>query len=152
MEIKLVNRDEITIGGNVVETSLDTCEKDLNELWNNFRYKSFDTVNLESNNGLYGLMWYTQDHRYCYLLGKEIRAKGENLDSLIIKKVPAARYAVVSVPKDMSIVQAWTLFFENVLPKNGYIPDSEHGLYFEYYDNEGYKTCELWTPVIEKKC
>lgn len=27
MEIKLVNRDEITIGGNVVETSLDTCEK-----------------------------------------------------------------------------------------------------------------------------
>lgn len=153
MDLKIVNRNEITLCGDVVETSLDTCKKDLGELWDNYREGKSSILfrnTIEYSKGLYGLMWYTQNHRYCYLLGKETNPDRTDIDSARLKKVPAARYAIVSVPENMSITEAWTVFFEKILPEAGYMPDSDHGLYFEYYEDESNKTCELWTPVKEK--
>jgi predicted transcriptional regulator YdeE len=152
MKLKLINRNGFTICGNTVETSFETCEKDVGELWSNFRKGKSNIVfknSIEYNKGLYGLMWYTRNHRYCYLLGKEADTNIEHMDVAGVKRVPAARYAVVKVPENMSIMEAWTVFFEKILPEADYIPDSDHGLYFEYYENEDNGTCELWTPVKE---
>ncbi|MDP4179573.1 MAG: effector binding domain-containing protein [Bacillota bacterium] len=154
MEMRLIERTEFAVCGDVVETSLETCESDLNKLWINFKKSRFyeeiqNTPNY--NKGLFGLMWYTQDHRYCYLLGVEYNASSITQNSLCIKTIPAARFAVVSVPENMTIVEAWTSFFEKVLPDAGLVPDTEHGLYFEYYPNTESNSCELWTPVKEVK-
>lgn len=154
MKIKMIERSALTICGYVVETSLETCEQDLRALWEDFRdgKRKGQLQSLAgSRGGIYGLMWYTQNHRYCYLLGMETEVKETGLNSVCIKRVPEARYAVVSVPSNMSVVEAWTLFFEKVLPEAGYMPDSDHGLYFEYYPDEDSETCELWTPVKELK-
>lgn len=33
MELMIVNRNEITLCGDIVEAPLDTCQKDLGKLW-----------------------------------------------------------------------------------------------------------------------
>jgi AraC family transcriptional regulator len=150
MDIRIIEHDEITIGGIVTETSVETCTKDLNELWKKFEEQKLAEVFRNApgyKKGLYGLMWYTQNHRYCYLLGIEIKEAKTGLDEISIKTLPPARYAVVSVPDNMTVLEAWGVFFEKDLPAAGISPVLENGLYFEYYSDEDGKTCELWTPI-----
>lgn len=150
MDIRIIDRGEITIGGIVTETSVETCTKDLNELWKTFKERNLSGLfrNVPGyKKGLYGLMWYTQAHRYCYLLGMETNKAEPGLDNVSIKTLPPARYAVVSVPDDMTVLEAWGEFFEKDLPVAGLLPVLENGLYFEFYPDEDGKTCELWTPI-----
>lgn len=150
MDVKIMERGEITIGGMVTETSVETCSKDLNELWEKFEERKLAGVFRNApgyQKGLYGVMWYTQNHRYCYLLGMETKVTETGPDGVSIKTIPPARYAVVSVPDNMTVLEAWRVFFEKDLPAAGLVPVLEHGLYFEFYPDEDSKTCELWTPV-----
>ena len=154
INIRIIERKEFTVCGYVVETSLETCGKDLSELWDRLRSQKLSDVFKSLGRcmgGLYGLMWYTENHRYCYLLGKESENKEVELDLVCVKKIPEACYAVMTMPDNMPIVEAWTVFFERILPEAGYMPDSDHGLYFEYYPNEDNEICELWTPIKELK-
>ena len=43
-------------------------------------------------------------------------------------------------------METWTESF--YIPEAGYAPDEAHGFYFEYYPDEVYGRCELWTPVV----
>jgi len=147
MNIKIIERSELVITGYVVETSYENCGKDLSELWDNFKGRKI----YDSKKDLYGLMWYTKSHNYCYLLGIEYDSKETGEETVFIKTIPPARYAVISISDKMSVVEAWTLFFEKVLPEAGYSPDSDHGLYFEYYPDKDSKYCELWTPIKEPR-
>jgi predicted transcriptional regulator YdeE len=152
MQMRIVDRNAITLCGLTVETSLETCENDLGDLWSDFKERGLDNIlNTvpECKNGIYGLMWYTEHHRYCYLLGVETEAEPTEPGSPTVKRIPPARYAVVGVPDGMSLIEAWTEFFEETLPKAGYAPDSEHGFYFEYYRSIDSSSCELWAPVRE---
>jgi AraC family transcriptional regulator len=47
----------------------------------------------------------------------------------------------------MSAVEAWTDYFDNALPEAGYAPDTDHGMYFEFYPGDNLSSCQLWTPV-----
>lgn len=155
MDLRVIEREEFIICGYVVETSLETCCKDLGELWDRFKSQKQSEIlksSEGSRKGLYGVMWYTQNHQYCYLLGKKIKNKEAKIDSTCIKRIPGACYAVAIVPDNMTIVEAWTVLFERILPDAGYMPDLDHGLYFEYYPNEdNNEICELWTPIKELK-
>ena len=149
--MEITNRDELIICGYVVETSVDSCSTDLGRLWDNYRNNNSDEL-LEAaykcKDGLYGLMWYTENHRYCYMLGREIITTYVELpESVVIKMIPYTTYAVYTVPDNMNIVDAWTVFFEEEIPNAGYKPNTEIGLYFEYYSDKNSKSCHLWAPI-----
>jgi AraC family transcriptional regulator len=150
MDIQIIERSEITIGGIVTETSVETCSNDLKELWDHFEERKLPGILRNApgyQKGRYGVMWYTENHRYCYLLGMETKATEKELNGATIKTIPPARYAMVSVPEGMTVFQAWGVFFEKDLPGAGLEPVLENGLYFEFYPDEDEKSCQLWTPI-----
>lgn len=141
MKIRFENKNDFVVQGYAVETILSSCENDVGQLW--AQHKDSLLAISESQLCLFGVMWYTHDHKYFYLLG--IQA-GKPLNSNMISiEIPAAHFAVATVPKNMTEIEAWTQYFEKELPSLGYIPDAEHGRYFEFYNADG--ACELWTPV-----
>jgi AraC family transcriptional regulator len=145
LDIRFAKRDAFTVTGYAIETDLAASAKDIGSLWdkNKDNLLSIPT----SDSCLYGVMWYTKNHRYYYLLG--IHGENITMNEAAQVKIPAARFAVASVPGDMPAVEAWTIFFEKDLPALKTVPDAEHGRYFEFYGQD--EACELWTPVIESK-
>ena len=143
LKVRFENRKKFYVYGYAVETELNSSENDVGLLWENHRriLQSIPT----SQSCLYGVMWYTEGHRYYYHLG--ICSKTPLMEDMTAVMIPSACFAIATVPNDMTIVEAWTEYFENELPSLGYIPDSEHGKYFEFHDADG--KCELWTPVKE---
>ncbi len=143
MDIRFEDRDAFFVSGYAAETSPATNDTDLGALWS--EYKDKLTAIPQSRACLYGVLWYTENHSYFYLLG--VDAGGELLEGATTRvEIPAARFAVASVPADMPAVEAWAAYFDTELPRLGYAPDAEHGKYFEFYDENG--ACELWTPVV----
>jgi len=78
-----------------------------------------------------------------YLLG--IKNEKPPKREMTAVTIPAANFAIATVPNNMDTIEAWTQYFEKELPLLGYIPDAEHGRYFEFYNAN--EKCELWTPV-----
>ncbi|AZV58055.2 hypothetical protein DMR38_16395 [Clostridium sp. AWRP] len=156
MEMVILNlcmkkREGFHICGYLVETSLKTCEKDLSNLWNDFNIKKEDLFNVFGyRNDFYGLMWSTENQKYCYLIGIEVNYIDKTPIGAYCKYIPGTNYAVAYVPPAMSAVEAWTEYYEKILPEAGYIPNSKHGMNFEYYPNGSKETYELWTPIIER--
>lgn len=158
MKIHFEKRDSFRVVGFAVETNLDSCIEDVGSLWENYEKKLLNLANSESP--LYGLMWYTEDHNYFYLLGIEdsdnsisdiitnTNSNDENSkDEIFSVDIPSACFGVANIPKEMDTIKAWTKYFEVELPKLEYLPDDEHGKYFEsYFDG----VCELWTPVKKR--
>lgn len=150
MELKLQSRNTFYICGYFIETSLETCGEDLSKLWRDFETNKEELFNVFGyKNDFYGLMWYTENHRYCYLIGIEVDGISKAPTGACCKCVPGTNYAIALVPQTLSAVEAWTEYFEEILPNAGYIPNAEHGMNFEYYPGKG--AYELWTPVI-KRC
>ena len=144
MLIRFENRGEFSVYGYAVETTLSSCEYDVGQLWDENKETLLSIP--ESRLCLYGVMWYTKDHRYYYHLGIQ-SDKPPNTDMAAVK-IPAAYFAIASVPKNIDTIEAWTQYFEKELPLLGYIPDTEHGRYFEFYNSN--EECELWTPIIKQ--
>ena len=141
MEIRFESKDEFIVYGYSVETILSSCENDIGQLWD-MHAKSL--LNLpESKSCLYGVMWYTENHKYYYHLG--IMSGKPQKNDMTAAIVPAANFAIATVPENMDAIEAWTQYFEKELPILGCVPDAEHGKYFEFYGSDG--ECELWTPV-----
>lgn len=147
---KLKNRDTFYLCGFLAETCLNTCEKDLSELWDQFNLnkdKLFDLFGHRED--FYGLMWTLDDQRYCYLIGIEMNEPEKVPADFYCKCIPGTLFAVLQVPKEVSAVTAWTEYYEKVLPEAGYTPDKAHGLNFEYYPEDNNHAYELWTPVVK---
>jgi predicted transcriptional regulator YdeE len=150
MKLNFEERSTFYISGFFIETCLDTCENDVSKLWDEFQTKKeilYETLGRQS--GFYGLMWYVENHRYCYLLGIETDNPTIDIEGGCCKCVPKTQYAVTEVPSNKTIVEVWTEFFEKVLPNAGYLPNAEHGMYFEYYPNNNIASCQLWTPITK---
>lgn len=146
MDIRFEDRGAFVVSGYAAETSPATNDTDLGALWEEYRDKLIALP--ESRASLYGVLWYTENHSYFYLLG--IEAPGSLLEGASTSvEIPAARFAVATVPDNMTAAAAWTEYFDKALPALGFAPDAEHGKYFEYYDQHG--VCELWTPVVRAK-
>ena len=141
MKIRFENENDFIVYGYAVETILSSCEKDVGQLWERYRE---DLLSIpESKSCLYGVMWYTKEHKYFYLLG--IKSEKQPKSDMTAVTIPAANFAIATVPDNMDTIDAWTQYFEKELPHLGYLPDAEHGRYFEFYHSN--EKCELWTPV-----
>ena len=141
MEIRFENTDDFIVHGYAVETILSSCDNDVGQLWE--KHKEDLLAIPESKSCLYGVMWYTEHHKYFYLLG--IQSEKPLKSDMISVEIPTANFAIATVPDNMDTIEAWTQYFEKELPLLGYIPDAEHGRYFEFYNPQ--EECELWTPV-----
>ncbi len=149
MDLKFKWIDSFYICGYFVETSLDTCDEDLSKLWSDFEFKKEELFNIYGyKEDFYGLMWYTDNHRYCYLIGIEVDNIDKMLEGAIYKYISGTDYAIAYVSADISAIDAWTDYFDKILPDAGYIPNTKHGYNFEYYPNGHTGEYELWTPVI----
>lgn len=151
MYMELKKRGGFQVCGYCTETSLETCGKDLAEIWRRFKednekfHKAFGR-----RSDFYGLMWLTQNGRYCYLIGPETETAGEIPQGMVFKQIPPAEYAVLHVPKSLPAFEAWTQYYEKILPEAGYVPDKGHGIDFEYYPSGDGEDYELWTPLMER--
>ena len=141
MKIRFENTNNFIVHGYAVETVLSSAENDVSQLWE--KHKDYLLSIPESNSCVYGVMWYTENHKYFYLLG--IRSEKPPKSDMTAIAIPAANFAIATVPDNMDIMQAWTQYFEKELPLLGYLPDAKHGRYFEFYNSSN--ECELWTPV-----
>jgi len=142
MKIRFENRNKFKVYGYLKETNSENNDYDLGQLWS--KYESELRQIPESKSCLYGVTWYTDEthKRYYYLLGIET---DKLKDNMVCVEVPTGYFAVATVPKEMTEVEAWAEFFYKEIPAKGYAPDENHGIYFEFYDKN--RTCELWTPV-----
>ncbi|MCL2033395.1 MAG: effector binding domain-containing protein [Oscillospiraceae bacterium] len=141
MKIRFESRTEFIVHGYAVETILSSCENDVGQLWEKHKESLLSIP--ESKSCLYGVMWYTENHRYYYHLG--ILSDISHKNDMTAVTIPAAYFAIATVPDNMDAIEAWTQYFEKELPSLGYVPNVEHGKYFEFYNADG--ACELWTPV-----
>ena len=142
MEIRFENRDKFKVCGYMTETNSENNDHDLGQLWTNHENELKQIS--ESKSCLYGVMWYTDEthKRYCYLLGIETN---KLRDDMVCVEIPTGHFAVATVPTGMTGVEAWTEFFFQELPAKKFIPNENHGIYFEFFDENS--NCELWTPV-----
>lgn len=141
MQIRFENSDSFNVCGYAVETILSSSGNDVGELWE--KHKDTLLALPDSKSCLYGVMWYTENHKYFYLLG--IKSEKPPKSDMISVTIPAANFAIATAPNPKDTIEAWTQYFETELPRLGYLPDAEHGRYFEFYNSN--EECELWTPV-----
>jgi predicted transcriptional regulator YdeE len=90
-------------------------------LWRDFDTKKEELFNIFGyRNDFYGLMWYTDNHRYYNLIGIEADNINKKPTGACGKCVPGTNHSVAHVPPIMSAVDAWTEYFEKTLPESGY--------------------------------
>ncbi|MDR3090760.1 MAG: GyrI-like domain-containing protein [Clostridiales bacterium] len=105
MEIRFENKADFIVRGYAVETILSSSEKDVGQLWE--KHKEDLLAIPESKSSLYGVMWYTENHKYFYLLG--IKNEKPPKSDMTAVTIQAANFAIATVP----------------------------GKYFEFYNAEG---------------
>ncbi|WP_409200446.1 GyrI-like domain-containing protein [Methanobrevibacter sp. DSM 116169] len=144
IKVRFENRDSFNVVGYAVETNLDSAVEDIGLLCEKYEKK---LLKLANKNPLYGVMRYTENHNYFYLIGIEDNEGlvEKKLDNPISLTIPSTTFAIATPPKNMDLIEAWTIYFESKLPNLGYVPDSDHGIYFESHNDDG--VCELWTPI-----
>ena len=121
-----------------------------NDYFNTEKAALIDNVAKNKAAEYYGLVWYLEGHeRYRYLLIKETVNLSAIPAGAETKGLPAALYAVASFGKDHDGVKAWTDFFFEAIPQEGYAPDYEHGFFFEYYPDGVDGNYELWTHMMK---
>jgi len=149
----LLTRDTFHICGYAVETTAAQNDKDISGLYKDFFNSGKDVALLRlkgGKKGFFGLSWYTQGHeKYCYLLGIEVDKDNTPPDGALLKTLDQTLYAAARYPHDKNIMDAWTEFFNTDIPAEGYAPDEQYNLYFEYYPEDVHGNYELWVPVIK---
>ena len=150
--MKLIERETFHICGYFVETSAEHNAEDLSKLYKDFFDSDKEAIlrSLQGSKlGYYGLMWYTQGHeKYCYLLGIEVGGENKPPENAMLKTIPKTTYAIAYYPHDKDAIEAWGEFFYTDIPKEGYAPNEEYNLYFEYYPENVDGNYELWVPVL----
>ena len=153
LNLRLCSRNTFFVAGYSVQTSLETCTMDLEKLWKDYDSNKKNLFDLfGAREDFYGVMWKTKasKNRYFYLIGIDV-AQADRLPKKIETiQIPYEEYAVVSVPASLSAVEAWTEFYNKVLPENEYVPAVGHDFDFEYYPHGVGKDYELWTPVQKR--
>jgi effector-binding domain-containing protein len=147
MEVKVVERNEMIIGGYSIETTLKNSEEDLKRLYNDLENGKIEILNNFSKNTkeYYAVLWYTKLHKsYKYLVGQEISNGSGNFE---VKILPEGMYAYTKFPQNYDGIKAWTDFYEIGIPKTGYKPKENDDVAFEYYPNGLNGEYELWSLV-----
>lgn len=150
--MKFIERDTFHICGYAVETDAAHNADDLDALYTDFFGSKKDSLLRKHGGkaGFYGLMWYTQGHeRYGYLLGMEVGTECELPAGSVRKTLPKTTYAVSRYPHEKDAIEAWSEFFFTDIPKEGYAPNEQMNLYFEFFPKNVDGNYELWVPVVK---
>ncbi|MDN3956335.1 GyrI-like domain-containing protein [Sporolactobacillus laevolacticus] len=152
LDAVLKNRKAFFLCGYNKETSLETCNEEVSQLWRDYTVRKdelFDVYGCKKD--FYGLIWSSNHtESYNYLIGIEVSNTIHSPKESICKFIPETIYAVCQVPVSMSAFDAWTEYYGRTLPNAGYTPDTEHGFNFEYYPTGGNGDYELWTPILRE--
>ena len=140
MDMRIENRDAFCLCGYAMETSEETLEKDCATM----RQQHEDKLRAISPN-LYFVAWMSENGKMIYQLSVE--TPGDTPAGMTRVEVPAAQFAVGTVPQGESVLGAWHKFFETVEPTLGVAIDVEYPFHFEYFDDNG--VCEVWSPVVK---
>lgn len=87
--------EKFNIIGYAVETVLSSNDNDVGLLWG--KYKNSLLSLPESKSCLYGVLWYTKNHNYYYLLGIHIGNEDTKLSNTTVVEIPAAYFAIATV-------------------------------------------------------
>lgn len=151
--MKIIERETFYVCGYGVETTADKNDEDLSKLYKDFFDKDKESILLGlqgSKKGYFGLMWYTSGReKYYYLLGIEVDKENNSPENAILKTVPKTTYAVANYPHDKDAIEAWTEFFYTDIPNEGYVPNEQYNLYFEYFSKNIDGDYELWVPILK---
>lgn len=151
--MELIERETFHVCGYAVETTAADNDADVSALYKDFFDTGKEAVLLGlagSKKGYYGLSWYTQGHdKYCYLLGIEVGRGIDAPSGALLKDLDKTQFAVARYSHDKDIMEAWTEFFFTDIPNQGFAPNAEYNLYFEYYPDDVHGDYELWVPVVK---
>ena len=144
MDIGLEEKNAFYVSGYSMETSEETLEKDCALM----RDKYEEKLRLISNH-LYFVAWMTKDNIMIYHFGVEAPNQSPVTEDATCVEVPAARFAVATVPKGEPVLATWHKFFEafqkNIPTLDGATIDLKYPVNFESFDENG--VCQLWIPV-----
>ncbi|MDP5275736.1 GyrI-like domain-containing protein [Chengkuizengella axinellae] len=152
-----VKKDEFKIAGLECRAIMKENEdqQELGQLWGAFMGMLPKIENKKNENVTYGLSFDfdQQTGEYSYVSGVEIDDSNISLpDKVVVKTIPASRYAVFTYKGDMSGVgAAFKYIYETWLPQSGEVPAADFS--FEIYDerflgpeNENSET-EIYIPL-----
>ena len=144
MDVKFENKDVFYVSGYSIETSEETLEQDCAIM----RAKYEDKLKAISDR-FYFLAWMSKENVMIYHLGVEVPNQLSATEGATCIEVPAARFAVATVPKGSSILSTWYQFFALFEQKSpalgGASIDLEFPFHFESFDENG--ICTLGIPV-----
>ena len=143
MDIRFENKEAFTVCGYLIETSDVSYEADTRLLRD--KYEDKLRTFTKNDTEIYGVTWYCniEDVTY-YLLGIEkLHQASIGEDSV---EIPAATFAVATIPAEMSVYDAWIELFEKELPSVGYSYTEFTEKCFELYRNG---VLEIWVPVVK---
>ena len=149
MEVKIIQRNKLIIGGFSVETTIENNDRDTEILFNEFYNGKIQLLNnfSKNTNEYYGVIWYTKLHEsYKYLIGQKIMSKTDGFE---IKIIPEGLYACSKFFQGYDAIKAWTDFYKIGIPEMGYKPVEKDDIAFEYYPNGLDGEYELWS-LVEK--
>jgi len=142
MDMRIEKKDTFYVSGYSMETSEETLEKDCAML----REKYEDKLRLISDR-LYFIAWMSKENVMIYHFGVETPDNMPATEGATCVEIPAAYFAVGTVPKGEPILAAWYKYFETVESTLGIAIDVEYPVHFEYFDENG--ICELCSPVVK---
>ncbi|NBI27527.1 GyrI-like domain-containing protein [Chengkuizengella marina] len=138
LEPTFVKKDEFKIAGLQCRSQMKENEdqKEIGQLWEQFMGSMPNIKNKTKANTTYGLCFDfdPQTNEYSYVSGVEIDDSNISLpDKVVVKTIPASRYAVFTYKGDMNGVgDAFKYIYETWLPQSGEKPLDDYS--FELYD------------------
>jgi len=153
MDYKLIEREQIIVGGISVETQYENNNKDRKRLFDDFRGEKMELLSkyAKNPNEFYCATWLTGvGENFFYLLSQEIADEASGFET---QTIPAGLYACAKFPKNNNdTLQAWIDFYEKIdadKSKTGYRATGADSAYphFERYPNGLDGDYELWISL-----
>jgi len=145
MDIRFERRGGFRVFGYSIELNISSHERDIALLRD--KYESKLIAISDRGLGLYFVTWLTKNDNYIYHFGVDHQTQIHIDETATCVEVPSGYYAVATVPKEMPILEAWNELFETALDAMGVVPNIEHGIYFEFFKENG--VCEIWAPLLK---
>ena len=142
MKLRIEKKDAFYVSGYPMETSEETLEKDCAMLREKYE-KELRAV----SGHLYFASTASKSGTMIYMLSVATTSPAPATKGATCWEIPAASFAIATVPNGAPILPAWYEFFGNGIKSLGAAIDTNYRYNFESYDENG--VCELWIPIVK---
>jgi predicted transcriptional regulator YdeE len=142
MNLRLEKKATFFVSGYSVVTSEETLEKDCKML-----REKYENMLRSVSNHVYFISWANEDDGMVYHFGIEAQSKEPATENATCVEVPAACFAIATVPEGANILSTWHEFFDKGITSLNADINMDYSYYCESFAENG--VCELWIPVIE---